>query len=173
MSAPYILGDGSKEVYNSGLHYDWILIIDVMRMDSPIDFTLVSGKRTAGEQHELFRLGRRYDFQLGPMEDPKSWVESPIYGNIVTNCDGYEIESNHQSGMALDFQAYVPGKPLLSYDHVHVGILVGAFMATAKFLYREEVIFHVLRSGGDWDRDTHFLEPKTLIDLVHLELIKP
>ena len=167
----YTLGNGSKEVYNSGLHMDWILIIDVMLMDSPIDFTLVSGKRTAGEQHELFQIGRKYDFQLGEMGDPNAWVETGA--GTVTNCDGYVIESTHQSGMALDFQAYVPNQPLLSYDHIHVGILVGAFMATANSFYREEVIFHVLRSGGDWNRDTHFLEPKTLLDLVHLELIKP
>ena len=171
MSAPYILSKGSKEVYNSGLHHDWIIIIDVMLMDSPIDFTLVSGKRSTGQQHDLFKIGRWYDYRLGPMSNPKAWLETGA--GTATNCEGYIIESEHQSGMALDFQAFVPDQPLLSYDHVHVGILVGAFMATASFLYREEVIFHVLRSGGDWDRDTHFLEPKTLIDLCHLELIKP
>ena len=45
---------------------------------SPYDFSITHGVRTAEEQNKLYKQGRT---------EP---------GNIVTNCDGYIVKSNHQ-----------------------------------------------------------------------------
>ena len=171
MHEPYTLGKGSKRIYHSGIHIDCLNIIDAALDVCPIDFTLVSGKRTAEEQHDLFKIGRRYDHRLSPMANPKAWVETG--GGVVTYCDGYEKESNHQSGKALDLKCYIPGRPDLCYDKIHMAVLIGSFLTIADFLLMESHITHGLRSGADWDRDTQYLEPGTFIDMPHLELIEP
>lgn len=165
----YILGKGSTKVYNSGIAWQLKQIVDEMLTVAPIDFTLTSGLRTAAEQFELFKIGRRS--VIPGTLDPNSWIETG--GGVVTNCDGHIKKSWHQSGFALDVMAHVPGRPDLSYDKIHMAVLIGAFITTANALYSHNVIDMGLRSGADWDRDTQFLEPGTFIDMPHLELIKP
>ena len=171
MAQKYKLGTGSQKVYNSGLNIDCRTIITMALDVVPIDFTLVSGERTAAEQHDLFKIGRRYDYRVGPMSNPRSWKETG--GGVVTYCDGFENESNHQSGKAFDFQCYIPGRPDLNYDKIHMAVLIGSFLTVADVLLMESHITHRLRSGSDWDRDTQYLEPGTFIDMPHLELIEP
>lgn len=66
------------------------------------------GFRTAEQQHALYLIGR----------DP---VAHP--GKPITNCDGYKILSNHQSGRAADccFQGpdpFGPHQPYATYGAV-------------------------------------------------------
>lgn len=171
MKKPYTLGPGSQKVYEYGLHTDCLLIIDAALEAAPIDFTLVSGKRTAQEQHDLFKIGRTYVFEVGPMSDPKAWVENGK--GVVTYADGYVIESKHQTGEAFDFQAHVPGHPELNYNKIHMAVLIGSFLTLADSLFNERMISHRLRSGADWNMDTQYLEPGTFQDAPHLELIDP
>jgi hypothetical protein len=91
----------------------------------------------------------------------------------VTWCDGYRKKSNHQEkddgfGHAFDFQCYIPGRPDLSYDKIHMAVLIGAFLSIADSLFVYGDIKHRLRSGADWDGDTQYLEPGTFIDMPHL-----
>lgn len=104
---------------------------------SPIDFGIpeYGGKREAEEQHQLFLDGK-------------------------SQLDGYEKESYHQSGKAVDIYAYV-GKA--SWDEKHLRLLAGHILGTAKRLGFE------LFWGGDWDRD-HDYDDQTFNDLVHFEL---
>lgn len=171
MRPPYSLGKESKKVYNSGLYPDCRMIINTALEVLPIDFTLVSGKRTARQQHELYKIGRRYDYRLGPMSEPDTWIETGR--GVVTYCDGYVKESRHQSGEAFDIRVYVPGRPDLNYDKIHMAVLIGGFITISNLLYDQSDVSHVLRSGADWDRDTQYLEPGTFIDMPHLELIDP
>lgn len=77
-----------------------------------------SGRRTATEQHQLHLDG------------------------VSPNCDGYTVESKHQSGLALDFYAYVDGKA--SWDHAHLAVVAAALLQAASTLgYR-------LSWGGFW-----------------------
>ena len=171
MKPKYQLGKGSRKVYDSGLHLDCKMIINTALGVVPIDFTLVSGLRTASGQRILWEIGRRYDFERGSMERPESWVETGA--GVVTYCDGYIKQSRHQSGKAFDVQCYIPGRPDLSYDKIHMAVLIGSFLTIADMLFREGEITHRLRSGADWDRDTQYLEPGTFVDMPHLELIEP
>ena len=92
-----------------GVNKDLIMVFRVAIKDSPIDFGVPStgGLRTADEQNLLFR-------------------------NQKSKCDGYEKLSNHQSGNALDFYAYVDGKA--SWEKHHLAMVAGAILSTAKRL---------------------------------------
>lgn len=95
---------------------------------SPIDFGIPGhgGKRTDGEQNELFVKG-------------------------LSKCDGFEIRSKHQDGKALDFYAFVNGQA--SWRPHHLSMVAGAIMATANRLYDEGMINIKLKWGGEFDSD--------------------
>lgn len=99
---------------------------------SVIDFGIPStgGKRTAEEQKKLF-------------DDKKS------------NCDGYINKSYHQTGMALDFYAYVDGKA--SWDEGHLSLVAAAFLQAANELDIK------LEWGGLW---------KNFQDMPHVQIKK-
>ena len=95
---------------------------------SPVDFGIPGhgGKRTDGEQNELFIKG-------------------------LSKCDGFEVRSNHQDGKALDFYAFVNGKA--SWRPHHLSMVAGAIMTTANRLYNEGMINIKLKWGGEFGSD--------------------
>ena len=81
-----------------GVHPALQTLIKLGITDSPHDFMIVQGLRTAAYQNELYQQGRT---KPGPK---------------VTNCDGYKSKSNHQAksdgyGHAIDFAIYDPTLP--------------------------------------------------------------
>jgi peptidoglycan L-alanyl-D-glutamate endopeptidase CwlK len=96
-----------------------IEICDLALSLSIIDFGIpgYGGIRTALEQHKLFK-------------DNKS------------KCDGIKKLSKHQSGMALDFYAYVDGRA--SWDEGHLALVAAAFLQAAS------ILGYKLQWGGLW-----------------------
>ena len=86
---------------------------------STIDFGHgpVSGLRTADIQEALFLEGR-------------------------SNCDGYRDKSYHQTGLALDFYAYVDGGASWTPEHLA--------MVAAAFLQAANELGYKLTWGGLW-----------------------
>jgi peptidoglycan L-alanyl-D-glutamate endopeptidase CwlK len=82
---------------------DLALTISVIDFGHPSD----SGLRIAKRQHQLFLAGK-------------------------SECDGYEDESRHQSGDALDFYAYVNGAA--SWNTEHLAMVAAAFLQAASLL---------------------------------------
>ena len=85
-----------------GVHPKLQTLIKLGITDSPHDFMIVQGLRTAAYQNELYQQGRT---KPGPK---------------VTNCDGYNSKSNHQAksdgyGHAIDFSIYDPTLPYKIY----------------------------------------------------------
>ena len=81
-----------------GVHPKLQTLIKLGITNSPHDFMIVQGLRTAAYQNELYQQGRT---KPGPK---------------VTNCDGYNSKSNHQAksdgyGHAIDFAIYDPTLP--------------------------------------------------------------
>src|SRR3990170_1007865 len=76
---------------------------------SPVDFGHGpdSGLRTTARQAELFAAG-------------------------VTKCDGVTKRSPHQDGKALDFTAYVGGKPI--WEHKYYAVLMVSVLLAANEL---------------------------------------
>jgi len=73
---------------------------------------------------------------------------------------------------AWDFFAWVPGFRKLSYDELHLTYLGSGFVMIGEFLFKEGLITHKVRWGGNWDMDGHIIYDQRLRDLCHCELIK-
>jgi peptidoglycan L-alanyl-D-glutamate endopeptidase CwlK len=115
--------------------------------DLAITITLVdfghgpySGLRTAEEQHQLHIDG-----------------SSPY-------CDGYKVKSNHQTGKALDFYAFVDGKASWKSEHLA--------MVAAAHLQAASTLGYKAKWGGLWPRKNN---PSEGIhygwDCPHIELV--
>lgn len=139
----YSLGDRSvKNLEN--VHEDLKLIVETAILITQIDFTITEGHRTLERQKELLKAGK------------------------TTVAKG---KHNLLPSMAVDFIAYVPGKPELAYDKVHLIYLVGVFTAVSELLYKQGLTTHKLRSGANWDRDGELLYDQKFWDMPHIELI--
>lgn len=85
-----------------GIHPKLVKVLTTAITDSPFDFTLTDGVRTASEQAALFRKGR----------DKSGNIVNEAA--VVTMRDGYKIKSNHQAkddgyGYAVDLYPYAQG----------------------------------------------------------------
>lgn len=107
----------------AGVHPELVLVFHEALAVSPIDFGIPEhgGLRSAEEQHSLFL-------------DNKS------------KADGYNKLSNHQSGNALDFYAYLNGAA--SWDKVHLAMVAATILSTAARLKEQGKISISIRWGG-------------------------
>ena len=69
-------------------------------------------------------------------------VQHQLYEEGKSQCDGYKKLSKHQTGLALDFYAYVDGKA--SWDEHHLAMVGAAFLQAASELG------YKLSWGGLW-----------------------
>jgi peptidoglycan L-alanyl-D-glutamate endopeptidase CwlK len=108
-----------------GVNPQLIIIFNEAIKNSPIDWGVPNdgGIRTAIRQNELFADGN-------------------------SKCDGYDNLSNHQSGNALDFYAYVNGKA--SWEKHHLAMVAGVIMSTATRLRKANKINIELKWGGSF-----------------------
>lgn len=90
-----------------------ISIASNRKMHCP-DFGISAGLRTVAEQQALYAKGRTSK------------------GSIVTNCDGVNTKSVHQSGDAIDFYAYVDGKA--NYEPGNIALIATCFFEAASNL---------------------------------------
>ncbi len=114
----FFLSETSKR-NRSGVDVRLIQISDLALTISLVDFGhgKVSGKRTAEAQNQLFKDGK-------------------------SKADGFKKLSEHQSGDALDFYAYVDGRA--SWAPKHLAMVATAFLQAASMLgYR-------VQWGGLW-----------------------
>ena len=116
------------------------------------DFSVISGKRTAEHQNELWSKGRKLK-QGGDPRNRKDWkvVSSK---EIVTTKDGYEKKSRHQGepkSRAVDIVPY----PSLWEDENEFYVLSGVIKSTQERLLQEGKIKKKLAWGQDlwgWDK---------------------
>ena len=96
-----------------GVHRDLVKVITEAIKDTPVDFTVVYGVRTAAEQNAIYKA------------NPKA-----------TTKDGYIRKSKHQTGHAVDIYPYYNGK-------VQVGAGLTKTEATILNLKQQELADHV------------------------------
>lgn len=90
----YAFSEQSLRLFKN-VHPDLTKIMEEAIADSPYDFRITAGARTAEEQNALYQLGRTRA------------------GNKVTNCDGYKSKSNHQikaDGFGYAVDIFICGK---------------------------------------------------------------
>lgn len=114
------------------------------------DWGVSAGKRTTDEQFNLFRKGRT----MITTSEGKSEYVVVEPSEVVTNADGYNNVSAHQSGLAFDIYCYVDGKT--NYEIGNLGLVATCIFAAASEL-GEEIVW-----GGNW---------KSLVDAPHFEVI--
>lgn len=116
-----------------------------------------------------------------------------IFGVVLMNFDHSIIEGHR--GEEKQNQAYKEGKSKLKFpdskhnvypsmavdaapypiewkDRERFTYFAGYVMGVARMLYNMEMTDHLVRWGGDWDKDTQ-VKDNTFDDLVHFELYKP
>ena len=66
-----------------------------------------------------------------------------LYATNKSKADGYNDISNHQTGHALDFYAYINGKA--SWEHEHLAMVAAAFLQAAS------ILGYAVNWGGLWE----------------------
>ena len=164
MAVNHKFGAKSLKVYNT-LDDDLKTVLDWGIKYCRVDFSLVDGHRPPSKQFEYFKKGRK---NIGGqwLVTNKKWV--------ITNIDGYKIKGKHNydPSRAVDVAAFVPNKPQLTWDAIHLTYIGASLIMISELLYEDGTIEHQLRWGGNWDRDGD-LSDNTLYDRPHLELYKP
>ncbi|WP_231101100.1 M15 family metallopeptidase [Streptobacillus moniliformis] len=136
----------SNASYNKmeNIHPKLVRLMEKVIANSPYDFKITQGVRTAEYQNKLYQQGRT------------------IKGNIVTNCDGYIKKSNHQIkssgyGHAIDICLYIPNETNIEklYDVSKLTAIANVFK---KFAIDRGLN---VSWGGDW---------KSFKDYPHFEL---
>ena len=150
MNRLYSYGGGSKKKIASGKHEIQQVCKEAMRIANSRklfcpDFSIISVLRTAVEQHELYKKGRVYQVGAWHIYD----VEQ-----VVTYCDGYDKLSTHQSGLAIDFCAWVDGKS--NFELKYIILIATCFYEACSNL------------GFDCDWGGSF---KSISDIGHFEVI--
>ena len=160
----HTLGKKSKKQYNT-LHPDLQMIVSWGLKYCAVDISLNEGHRPQAKQFEYYKKGRELRDGIWVLVRPKS---------KITNVDGYKIKGKHNynPSLAVDFKAFVPNKPQLTWDAVHLTYIGASLIMIAEYLYSEGMIQHKLRWGGNWDKDGD-LADNTLYDRPHVELYKP
>lgn len=135
------------------LHEDAQTILDLFITRTSVDISIIEGHRTKERQFELFQQGK-------------------------SKIDGYIRKGKHNYWPSLAWDIIVyhrlkKWRSLVAYDPVHLAYVAGLMESCAKELYEQGHIEHLVRWGGNWDRDGVLLLDQDFDDLVHFELYKP
>ena len=141
-----------------GVNDNMVRLMNASIIDSPVDFTVTEGLRTAKTQGIYYTWGRSV---LNPNTGP---LKNRPLGAIVTKRDGIKLKSNHQAkkdgkGTAVDvaiFKRDKKGKGYLDFDDD------AAYLKLSKHIKAKAKELNIpIVWGGDW---------KSLYDAPHFEL---
>ena len=143
----YKFGHKSNEKLHS-CHPDLQVILETAIGLSPIDFGISEGFRAVELQQQYFKEGK-------------------------SKCDGVNIKSKHNywPSLAADIYPFVEGKA--DWNNETLSFLAGFITAIAEMLFKEQIIEHKIRWGGNWDMDGEMITDQSFDDRPHIELIKP
>ena len=144
-------GSRSKEKLAT-MHEDLQKVFKLAVKRSSIDFGIAEGHRSIERQYELFKQGK-------------------------SKIDGKEKKGKHNYNPSLagDIYAYHPDaetRRKIAYDKNSLSYIAGVVESCAKELYNAGEIEHLIRWGGNWDRDGVILLDQSFDDYPHFELIK-
>lgn len=134
-----------------GVHPDLVRLVKAAIENTPVDFTVVQGVRTAEYQNGLYQQGRTKP------------------GIKVTDKDGYKKKSNHQAkadgyGHAVDIYPFYDGIVQTGYglDKAAEKVLIARQILLGSHIKAEAKRLKIsITWGGDW---------KSLVDRPHFEL---
>ena len=106
----FVLSENSLEKLN-GVHPKLVVFMEELIKESPYDFKITCGVRTAEEQNREYQKGRTVLYDSNGNKQPKvSW------------CDGYKLKSKHQVkvdgyGYAVDIAVLEKEKTVARWDY--------------------------------------------------------
>lgn len=129
-------------------HKDLQMIMNVAISVSDIDFGIAEGHRSIEDQQRYFNEGK-------------------------SKIDGINKLSKHNytPSMAVDIYPYFDGGA--KWEKEHSSYLAGLIHGVSEMLFKEKLIEHKIRWGGNWDMDGIILLDQSFDDRPHFELIKP
>lgn len=137
-----------------------VMLYAITRSD--IDFGISYGLRTVEEQFELYKKGRS-------LINGK-WVVDKTKGGIVTQKDGINNKSKHNTGEAVDIFMVFPNNNGESYNRFALCYVAGIVRSASEELYAKGVIKNKVTWGANWDSDGDFLFDHTFVDMPHFEI---
>lgn len=141
-------GNRSLEVLMT-LHPDLKLVFRTV-LKLGFDHSLIEGHRSEARQDSLF--------YANPPRTKVKWPNS---------------KHNSLPSMAVDAMPWFDSKPHIDWQHSpSIYHFAGVVRGVAAQLYAEKKITHLIRWGGDWDKDFDVRE-KQWNDSPHYELYKP
>lgn len=148
----YNFGERSLEQLAT-LHPDLQLIMLESLKNTDVDFSLVEGHRTVERQNKLYKKG-------------------------LSKIDGIKTIGKHNvyPSEAVDIVIYTSNRDMrkrIAYDFIHLAYVGGVITSTAKQLFVQGKISHLIRWGLNWDRDGILKFDQTFIDAPHFEIFKP
>lgn len=158
----YAFGKGSAAKLEQG-HPDLVKILNFAIGISPVDFGLSCVARTFDEQLGHF-LAEPPRTSLDPRDPAKL-----KHAKHVTTPERPLAE-------AADIYIYHPDPDLrrqLAYDKPSLTHVAGVIIAAACILHAAGEVEHLIRWGGNWDKDGVILADQSFDDLPHVELVKP
>ncbi|MEQ8685449.1 MAG: hypothetical protein RIE86_09155 [Imperialibacter sp.] len=157
----------SSLIHLATCHEDMQAVMNLAIRRSRIDFGIAFGYRSLELQFELFKKGRKQD-------ESGKWVVANR-NEVVTNCDGFLVKSNHNQdpSPAADIYIYVPGEKQLTWDNEHLTYVAGVIQTCADELLEVGEISHKVVWGANWDDDGQIIYDHNLHDRPHFELQKP
>lgn len=148
----YQFGKRSIDNLNT-CHIDLQKVMQLSIRISYVDFGISEGHRSIDRQNKLFKEGK-------------------------SKIDGVSKKGKHNfnPSLAVDIYTYHPDletRRKLAYDKVHLAYIGGVIQASAKILYDDGEISHLIRSGFNWDKDGVIGLDQSFDDYPHHELYKP
>lgn len=147
-----------------GVDPRFIKVLNAAIVDTPDDFTINEGVRTAATQKKYYSWGRTVlNPNTGVIKDKTGKVILPL-GRIVTKRDGVKLKSEHQVkadgyGKAVDivpFKRDALGKGVLDWNDS------AAYKRIARHIQKKaKAMGYTVVWGGDW---------KSIVDEPHLEI---
>ena len=154
------LGARSLDKLNT-CHGDLIAVIMLASARSTVDFGIAEGARLFDLQLEYFLQGKS---KLDP-RNPESLARAM---HVVTD--------ERPVAMAVDLYGYHPDyetRKKMAYDMPTLAYIAGVIDSCSKELYQMGTITHLVRWGGNWDKDGIILLDQRFDDAPHYELYKP
>lgn len=132
-------------------HVDLQQIMQLAISRSSIDFAITEGHRSIERQQELYKQGK-------------------------SRIDGVHQKGKHNyfPSMAVDLAIYHPDlstRKKILYDTNSLSYVAGIIESCAKELYEKGTIKHLIRWGGNWDKDGVIVHDQKFDDLPHFELV--
>ena len=131
-------------------------------------FSTTSRLRMSGVNPELIQIANlaikitKVDFGIPEYGGVRTAEEqAQLYADGKSKANGTTHLSNHQSGNALDFYAYIDGA---SWEHDHLAMVAAAFLQAASMLG------YKLNWGGLWSSSKKINGIPYGWDMAHVEL---